>query len=94
MNWSKKYRGKLEESKPSGPQCNEAQEFGPVATHVFGKFQMNPEDFKEQEAQFGSIPHGLVATVAWIDGKENYADAMTKRLSKVVQERLFGGWTY
>eukprot|EP00980_Cylindrotheca_fusiformis_P017227 scaffold5313_cov35-Cylindrotheca_fusiformis.AAC.1 len=47
MNWSKKYRGKLEESKPSGPQCNVAQEFGPVATHAFGKFQMNPEDFKE-----------------------------------------------
>eukprot|EP00980_Cylindrotheca_fusiformis_P001039 scaffold282_cov121-Cylindrotheca_fusiformis.AAC.1 len=35
-----------------------------------------------------------VATVAWIDGKENFADAMTKRLSKVVRERLFGGWTY
>ena len=33
-------------------------------------------------------------TVAWIDTKENLADAFTKRLSETVREYLFGNWTY
>lgn len=35
-----------------------------------------------------------VASIAWIDGRENIADAMTKRLSETVREYLFGNWTY
>ena len=35
-----------------------------------------------------------VAAVSWIDGKENLADALTKRLAENVRQYLFGGWTY
>jgi hypothetical protein len=32
--------------------------------------------------------------VGWIGTKENLADAMTKRLSAVERDYLFGNWTY
>jgi hypothetical protein len=35
-----------------------------------------------------------VCTVAWIPTGENIADAMTKRLSAVIRDFLFGNWTY
>ena len=35
-----------------------------------------------------------VIQVGWISGKENLADPLTKRLSAVVREYLFGNWTY
>lgn len=35
-----------------------------------------------------------IIKVGWIDGKYNLADALTKRLTKAVRERLFGDWTY
>ena len=35
-----------------------------------------------------------VVSIAWIDGKENLADPLTKRLSKTVRDYLFGNWTY
>jgi hypothetical protein len=35
-----------------------------------------------------------VISVAWISTTENIADAMTKRLSQVTREHLFGMWTY
>ena len=35
-----------------------------------------------------------IMRVAWINGKENISDAMTKILSKEDKEYLFGNWTY
>ena len=35
-----------------------------------------------------------VCTVAWIPIGENIADAMTKQLSEIIREFLFGNWTY
>ena len=35
-----------------------------------------------------------VIVLGWIDGKQNIADALTKRLPEVVREFLFGNWTY
>ena len=35
-----------------------------------------------------------ILRVAWIDGKENISDAMTKILSKNDRDYLFGNWTY
>ena len=35
-----------------------------------------------------------VCKVAWVPTGENIADAMTKRLSVMVREYLFGRWTY
>ena len=35
-----------------------------------------------------------IIKVGWIDIKINLADALTKRLTKAVRERLFGDWTY
>ena len=35
-----------------------------------------------------------VISVAWIDGKNNLADAMTKRLPETTRERLFNQWIY
>ena len=35
-----------------------------------------------------------ILRVAWIDGGENLADALTKILSREVKEYLFGNWTY
>jgi len=35
-----------------------------------------------------------VISVAWINGKNNLADAMTKRLPETTRERLFNQWTY
>ena len=35
-----------------------------------------------------------IIQVGWISGKENLADPLTKRLSAVVREYLFGNWTY
>lgn len=35
-----------------------------------------------------------VCSLAWISTHENLADAMTKRLSAVTREYLFGNWTY
>ena len=35
-----------------------------------------------------------ILRVAWIDGSENLADALTKILSKEIKDYLFGNWTY
>ena len=35
-----------------------------------------------------------VISVAWIEGKENLADAFTKRLAAPTREYLFGNWMY
>ena len=35
-----------------------------------------------------------IIRVGWIDTKENLADAMTKVLSLLVRQYLFGNWTY
>ena len=35
-----------------------------------------------------------VIRVAWIDGKENLAYVLTKVLSLIVRQYLFGNWTY
>ena len=35
-----------------------------------------------------------VFTVAWIPTGENIADAMTKRLSVIIRDFLFGNWAY
>ena len=35
-----------------------------------------------------------IISVAWIDSKENLADAFTKRLTVEAREYLFGNWTY
>ena len=35
-----------------------------------------------------------IVTIAWISRKENFADPLTKRLSAMVREYLFGNWTY
>ena len=35
-----------------------------------------------------------ILRVGWIDGKENSADAMKKRLPVVKRDYLFGNWTY
>ena len=35
-----------------------------------------------------------VVTIAWISTKENLADALTKKLSRVTRSYLFGNWTY
>ena len=35
-----------------------------------------------------------VIKVGWISTTMNLADALTKRLTKAVRERLFGDWTY
>ena len=35
-----------------------------------------------------------IITVSWIDGKENLADTMTKRLPETTRSYLYGGWTY
>ena len=35
-----------------------------------------------------------VITLGWIDGKQNIADAFTKRLAETVRDFLFGNWTY
>ena len=35
-----------------------------------------------------------IISVAWIDGKENLADAFTKRLAAPTREYLFGNWMY
>ena len=35
-----------------------------------------------------------VCKIAWVPTGENIADAMAKRLSVTVRERLFGQWTY
>ena len=35
-----------------------------------------------------------VISVVWINGKNNLADAMTKRLPETTRERLFNQWTY
>ena len=40
-----------------------------------------------------NVAAGIV-TIAWISGKENLADPLTKRLSAMVREYLFGNWTY
>jgi hypothetical protein len=40
-----------------------------------------------------AIAAGMIK-VAWINTKENLADAFTKRLPKHVREYLFGNWTY
>ena len=34
-----------------------------------------------------------VCTISWISTGENIADAMTKRMAKVVRDYLFGNWT-
>ena len=35
-----------------------------------------------------------VISIAWIDGKENLADPLTKQLSESVRSYLFGNWMY
>ena len=40
-----------------------------------------------------AVAAGIVS-VAWIDGKENLADPLTKRLSETVRSYLFGNWMY
>ena len=35
-----------------------------------------------------------IITVAWINGKENLADTLTKRLPEVTRNHLFGNWMY
>ena len=40
-----------------------------------------------------SVAAGKVK-VAWISGKENLADAFTKRLAETIRQYLFGNWTY
>ena len=35
-----------------------------------------------------------VCTVAWIPKCENIADAMTKQISEMTREYLFGNWAY
>lgn len=35
-----------------------------------------------------------IASISWIDGDSNLADAMTKRLTEHRRDRLFGDWTY
>ena len=35
-----------------------------------------------------------ILRIAWIDGNENLADALTKFLDKVTKDYLFGNWTY
>ena len=35
-----------------------------------------------------------IVSVTWINGKENLADALTKRLSHTVRDKLFGNWAY
>ena len=35
-----------------------------------------------------------IIRIAWIDGKDNIADAMTKILSPPTKDYLFGNWTY
>jgi hypothetical protein len=35
-----------------------------------------------------------MAVIGWIDGRDNLADAMTKRLAAAVRDYLFGNWTY
>ena len=40
-----------------------------------------------------NVAAGVIA-VAWIATGENLADAMTKRLSEMARDYLFGNWTY
>ena len=35
-----------------------------------------------------------IIVIGWIDGKNNIADAFTKRLPELVRDFLFGNWTY
>ena len=39
------------------------------------------------------VAAGIIA-LSWIDGIENIADALSKRLPENVRNSLFGNWTY
>jgi hypothetical protein len=52
---------------------------------------------KHSSIAYHSVRWNVAAGVvkfAWIDGRYNLADAMTKRLSMERRQELFGGWTY
>ena len=54
-------------------------------------------DKKHNSVAYHYIRNAVAASVisiAWIDGKENLADPLTKRLSESVRSYLFGNWMY
>ena len=40
-----------------------------------------------------AVAAGIIR-VGWIEGISNIADALTKRLTKLRRDKLFGDWTY
>ena len=54
-------------------------------------------DKKHNQLAYHAIRWAVAANIiriAWIEGTENLADAMTKILSSTDREYLFGNWTY
>ena len=63
---------------------------------ISSKVESTP-DKKHNSVAYHYVHNAVAAniiSVAWIDGKENLADAFTKRLAAPTREYLFGNWMY
>lgn len=64
------------------------------ATNVESKLEKKHNALSYHYTRWVLIVAGMMKVVAWINTKQNLADAFTKWLPKYMRDHVFGNWTY